>query len=255
MDSVIYNDDCFNVFKTLPKRCVDLVLVDLPYESTTLKWDKCIDLDLMWKYLRKILKHNGQALFFTTTKLGAKIINANPAWFCYDLVWEKNKSTGHLFSKRAVLRKHEMIYLFHPKGKPRGEKLTFNPQMTAGEPYSNGIIPNNNTQVYTTKKAVIHENLTGERYPHSIVKIGNSANNRGKLHATQKPVELCEWLIKTYSNEGDMVMDFTMGSGSTIIACLKTKRKYIGIDMDKDIFLTAQERIQREIIENNITLI
>jgi site-specific DNA-methyltransferase (adenine-specific) len=244
MNSVLYNDDCINVFKTLPKRSVDLVVVDLPYETTTLKWDKCIDLDLMWKYLRKILKHNGQALFFTTTKLGAKLINANTSWFCYDLVWEKNKATGHLFSNRAVLRKHEMIYLFHNKGKPKGEKLTFNPQMTAGEPYSNGLIPNNNTQVYTTKNEVIHENLSGDRYPHSIVKIGNSANNRNKLHPTQKPVELCEWLIKTYSNEGDVVMDFTMGSGSTIIACINTNRKYIGIEMDKDIFITAEKRIK-----------
>lgn len=247
MESVIYNDDCFNKFKDLPKRSVDLILVDLPYNCLKLDWECEFDLNVMWKELRRILKLNGQVLFFCTSKFGCKLINSNPSWYAYDMVFEKNKATGHLFSKRALLRKHEMVYLFYRKGKPKNTPLTFNPQMTEGEPYSNGLIPNNNTKVYTTKKEVFHQNLSGERFPHSIVKIGNTANNHNKLHPTQKPVELCEWLIKTYSNEGDLVMDFTMGSGSSIIACINTNRKYIGIEKDETIFLTAKKRIDERL--------
>ena len=247
MESAIYHDDCFNKFKDIPDKSVQLVVVDLPYGQTSCKWDCAIDLEKMWIELKRILKPNGQAVFFCTTKFGNTLINSNPKWFRSDIVWEKTKSAGFLNSKKQLLRKHEMIYLFHNPTKPKDLNWIYNPQMVKGEPYIRGKINNTNSAVYEHQKQYYHENLSGDRFPTSIIKIDNIINKSNKLHPTQKPIDLCEWLIKTYSNENDIVMDFTMGSGSTIIACINTNRKYIGIEKDKDIFLTAEKRINERV--------
>lgn len=248
MENVIINKDCLEALPTLPDNSVQLVLVDLPYGQTACDWDTKINLDRMWKQLKRVLKPNGQCLFFTTTKFGNELINSETRWFRSDIVWEKANAVGHLSAKKALLRKHEMIYLFHNSSKPKGTKWIYNPQMVKGEPYSRGNIQKKEKDtIYGKEKKYSHENLTGDRYPTSIIKLGNTANSIHKLHATQKPVELCEWLIKTYSNEGDMVLDFTMGSGSTIIACINTNRKYIGIEMNKTIFETAEKRINERL--------
>lgn len=240
MESIIYNDDCFNVFSKIPNKSVELVCVDLPYGQTDCKWDSCIDLNKMWIELKRIGKDNCQFVFFCTVKFGNTIINSNPKWFRYDIVWEKSYGAGFLSANKMPLRKHEMIYVFHNPKKPKNINWIYNPQKTEGKPYK--IIEDNvyKDKVYGTKKSIPIDNK-GDRFPVSILKFGYDKN---KLHQTQKPVELCEWIIKTYSNEGDIVMDFTMGSGSTIVGCINTNRKYIGIEMDKDIFLIAQKRIE-----------
>lgn len=245
MENHLYNDDCFNVFPKIRDSTVDLILVDLPYQCTALHWDHKIDLDKMWVQLKRIMKPNGQALFFCTTKFGFDLINANRKWFKCDIVWEKTKAVGHLASKKTLMRKHEMIYLFHSLVRPKDVKFAYNPQMTKGEPYSRGKLLNKNSTLYQSQVEYTHENLSGDRFPTSIIKLGNSADIKNRLHSTQKPVELCEWLIKTYSNEGDTVLDFTMGSGSTIVAAINTNRKYIGIEMDGEIYKKAEERIQK----------
>ena len=322
MESVIYNDDCFNVFSKIPDKSVQLVVVDLPYGQVSCKWDTCIDLEKMWTELKRIGKDNCQFVFFCTTKFGNTLINSNQKWFRYDIVWEKENSVGFLSANKQPLRQHEMIYIFNNCGqndidncrnlemrayaekvknyinKPLKEidlkvgnegthhfysfktsqfglptkatynklielfnidkmegflpfdkfipfeniKMIYNPQKTEGKPYK--AIGGNCSGVYGDVKKSIIDNK-GDRFPISILKFGYDKN---KLHPTQKPVELCEWLIKTYSNEGDMVMDFTMGSGSTIIACINTNRKYIGIEKDETIFLIAKKRIDERII-------
>jgi site-specific DNA-methyltransferase (adenine-specific) len=212
--------------------------VDLPYGQTACKWDTIIDMEKMWIELKRICKGNAHIVFFTTTKFGNKLINSNEKWFRYDLVWEKSLLLGFMSANKMPLRKHEMIYVF---GKPSGGKKTYNPQKTPGEPF---IVPERKyggkTDIYGNSGRPTYNNITGDRHPVSIQKFSNKKPN---LHPTQKPVEACEWLIKSYSNEGDTILDFTMGSGSTGVACKNTNRKFIGIEMDEEIFKTAEKRI------------
>jgi len=261
MESIIYNDDCFNKFASIPDKSVQLVCVDLPYNQTACKWDSLIDLDKMWIELKRIGRENCQYVFFCTTKFGYKLISSNEKWFRSDIVWKKsNKTIGFYNCNKAVLRNHEMIYLFHNDKKQKGLEWCYNPQMTIDEPYTTTKgIKMRNTGVYGKATLRTPKVNKSERFPKSIIdfKVDGLNQYTKPLHPTQKPVELCEWLIKTYSNEGDMVLDFTMGSGSTIIACINTNRRYIGIEKDKDIFLTAKKRIQErnELIKTNKDLV
>lgn len=249
MDSRIVNADCFTIFPLLAKKSIDLILVDLPFGCTEMDWDNKIDLDKMWGEIKRFLKPTGQVLFFTTTKYGYELIKSNERWFRSDIVWEKTKATGHLTVHKTLMRKHEMIYLFHRQNITKGTKRVYNPQMIKGEPYSGGVKKNANNTIYGEQKPYTHANTTGDRFPTSVLKVANVMNGNGskKIHATQKPVELCEWLIKTYSNEGDLVLDFTMGSGTTVVACINTKRRYIGVEKDEEIFKKAEERINEYI--------
>jgi site-specific DNA-methyltransferase (adenine-specific) len=248
MESVIYNDDCFNKFASIPDKSVQLVVADLPYSQTALKWDCAIDLNKMWIELKRIGRENCKYVFFCTTKFGIDLILSNRDWFRYDLVWEKSNAVGFLNTKYQQLRAHEMIYVFHNSKKPKGLNWIYNPQMVKGDPYSM-TKPAKEITCYGVQKP-FHNTNEGTRHPRSVINHIPKDNRNKQLHHTAKPVALCEWLIKTYSNQGDMVMDFTMGSGSTIIACINTNRKYIGIEKEKDIFLTAEKRIEERL--NNI---
>ncbi len=404
----IFNDDCFNVFSTIKPKSVDLVLVDLPYNQTHCKWDKdVIDLEQMWKELKRCCTKKCLYVFFTTTKFGVSLINSNPKWFKYDLVWEKSKKVGFLSANKMPLRKHEMVYVFgnksggaktyhaqKVKGKPythqgrltagsygldikpiptintgdrhpdsllqfeepshemvyvfaskTGGPKTYNPQKVKGKPYVDNRTVKNKLDVYDIEKQKVkkvvndgsrhpdsvltfdeptHEMVyvfasktsgpktynpqktkgkpytntqgkqtdlygitgnmktinIGDRHPTSIIKyitpekpkMRGAVNGDGcyrefkntrsiddgsrhpttilqfknphrPKHRTQKPVLLCEWLIKSYSNEGDLVLDFTAGSGSTGIACKNTNRKCILIEKDLDIFNILKDRI------------
>jgi len=230
----LHNDNCFNILPTLKDKSVDLVLVDLPYGQTECKWDVCIDLNKMWEQLKRIGKENTAYVFFTTTKFGYKLIQSNEKWFRYDLVWEKSNSVGFLSANKMPLRIHEMIYVFYKK------LPTYNPQKITGKPYTTSR--STRTELYGLKKELIETVNKGDRYPLSIQKFKNPSHKHLK-HSTQKPVDACEWLIKSYSNEEDTVLDFTMGSGSTGVACKNTNRKFIGIEMDEEIFKSAEERI------------
>ena len=238
----IFNNDCFNIFKIIPKKSIDLVLVDLPYGQTSCEWDVKIDLKLMWDNLKTICKDNCQYVFFTTTRFGNDLINSNPKMFRYDLVWEKHNAVGFLNANKMPMRLHEMIYIFSSSNAiDKTLTKTYNPQKTPGKAYHSTGHPVKDT-VYGKMKIVDRVNITGDRHPKSIIKFHQSDE---KLHPTQKPSDLCEWLIKTYSNENDVVLDFTMGSGSTIIAAIKSNRRYMGIEKDKSIFEIAQTRINK----------
>ena len=242
----IHNDDCFNVIDTLETNSVDMVLVDLPYGQTECKWDICIDLDIMWEKLSRIGKDRCNYVFFVTTKFGNHIINSKPKWFRYDLVWQKYNAVGFLTAKKMPLRAHEMIYIFRKTPTPKGTPWIYNPQKTAGKPYNidNTKGDRKNVEVYSIKDLPHLPNVSGDRHPCSVFKINH---DKVKFHPTQKPLELCEWLIKTYSNEGDVVLDFCMGSGTSIVASIQTKRNYIGVEKDPDIFQIAKERINQNL--------
>ena len=240
MENTILNEDCFKVFPKLSKECIDLIIVDLPFGQTALEWDCEIDLELMWTHLKRILKPNGQILFFCTARFGNKLINSNEKWFRTDFVYEKSRVVGHLSANRQPLRSHELIYLFHSPYLRKGHKWTYNPQFTFGEkPYTKNNV-NTFTNVYNSQKKETSHVNDGRRFPRSIIKVSN--DNHKSIHPTQKPIELLEWLIKSYSNENDLVLDFTAGSCSVAVACRNLKRRFICIEKNKEYYLKAIER-------------
>jgi site-specific DNA-methyltransferase (adenine-specific) len=238
--SFLLKGDCLEEMKKIERNYVDMVLVDLPYGQTSCDWDVKIDLVAMWKELERICKSNCNYIFFTTTKFGVELINSRPSWFRYDLVWEKSVAVGHLSANKMPMRSHEMIYVF---GKPSAKGKIYNPQKTPGNPYKKKAHINNTKDVYGQIGQPELENKSGDRHPRSVQKFSQDCVFKKTFHRTQKPINICEWLIKTYSNEGDVVMDFTMGSGSTIISSINTNRKYIGIEMNDEIFDIAMKRI------------
>lgn len=239
----IYNDDCLNILPKLGEDSVDLVLVDLPYGCTKCAWDIQIDLQKMWTELKRVCKSNTTYCFFTTSKFGYELIKANPKWFKYDLVWEKTSALGFLSANKMPLRAHEMIYIF---GNPIGGKKTYNPQKTMGKkPYihkSMGAL----YEGYGNHQRVTSKSIDGSRYPRSVFKFMNLLGNKASNHPTAKPVELLEWLVRSYSNENDTVLDHTMGSGSVGIACKNSNRKFVGIEMNFEIFEIAKKRLMNE---------
>jgi site-specific DNA-methyltransferase (adenine-specific) len=228
--------DCLEKIREV--KDIDLVVVDLPYGQTDCKWDSTIDLKTMWSELKKVCKPTTTYVFFCTTKFGVSLILSNKKWFRYDIVWEKTKAAGFLNANKAPLRTHEMVYIFRAPCK-RTNQPTYNPQKTSGKPYVYKKQKKNAISVYGTKFTRTTENKTGDRHPTSVIKF----KKENGLHRTQKPVKLCEWLIKTYSNEGDHVLDFTMGSGTTGVACKNTNRRFTGIEKDSEIFEIARQRL------------
>lgn len=267
----LHKGDCLELLPKIADGTVNMVLVDLPYGEIDCKWDTKIDLSRMWTQLKRIGKPNCIYAFFCSSRFGCDIINSNPSWYAYDIVWHKTQPVGFLNSKVCPLRAHEMIYIFKRKNKPKGCKSVYHPQLTKGEPYSRihpegktfTKVKNEDEQVYRhreTSKRINNIN-EGFRYPTSVLPM---KKERTTGHVTEKPVALCEWLIKTYTNPEDLVLDFCMGSGTTCVAALNTFRHYIGIEMDDKWFNYSSDRIKNtttptinqteNIIINNDTL-
>ena len=387
--TILYNNNCFDVFPKIEDKSINLFILDLPYGQTACKWDSVINLDEMWKHIKRIMKPNALIVFFCTAKFGYTLIHSNPNWFKYDLIWKKSRKVGFLSANKMPLRQHENIYVFKDKvgtynpqktkGKPYkddvrkkpknvgayGNNMEAKPTLNKGDRHPTSIIEHENIYVFDnticddielsrnkdlreysekvykfigkTKKQLIKKigqkidhffrfkssqfglptketydelineynidemeeyleydileglweeptynpqktegtpyktkgrsgdfmiygNVTGEpiinkgdRHPTSIINeipeyegdtILVYKNPHKTIHRTQKPVELLEWLIKTYSNEGDTVMDFTMGSGTCGIACMNQKRKFIGVEMDEEIFELSKKRFE-----------
>jgi len=244
----IYNADCMDVFPFIEDNLVDMVLVDLPFGQTDCKWDCLIDLDAMWVQLKRICKPNANLVLFCTTKFGYQLIKSNEKWFRYDLVWSKpNSKAGFANANKMPMRKHELIYVF---SKPSAGGKTYNPQKTTGhKPYDKGITNPDPKTIYSGFDDYRSIPNTGERHPSSVIE--RILTGEKRYHSTQKPLGLCEWLIKSYSNEGDVILDFTMGSGSTIVAAKNTKRRYIGVEKDDEIFEIAMIRL-REVVPDGV---
>ena len=238
----LYQGDCLEVMDKLIESGlkVDAIITDPPYGTTQNKWDSVISLDEMWNRINKLIKSNGAIVFTSQSIFTAKLILSNEKWFKYKLVWEKSKATNFLNAKKQPLRKHEDICVFYNK------QPTYNPQMREGKPYDKGVRKDQLTGSYGDFNPV-HVKSEGKRYPTDVVYF-KTAESEGKVyHSTQKPVKLMEYLIKTYTDENDLVLDFTMGSGSTGVACMNTNRRFIGIELDEKYFNIAKERM-----ENNI---
>jgi site-specific DNA-methyltransferase (adenine-specific) len=216
---------------------VDAIITDPPYGTTACKWDSVIPFDEMWKRLKLIRKDSSAIVLFGGEPFSSALRISNIKEFKYDWVYRKSQATNFLNSKKQPLRNHEIISVFYKK------QCTYNPQMTKGLPYTL-------TSGKQSKSISNDENITnggyttinnGERYPLSITKKYNSQTG---LHPTQKPIDLLEYLIRTYTNEGDLVLDFTMGSGSTGIACKNLNRNFIGIELDENYFNITKNRLE-----------
>ena len=233
----LYKGDCLEVMKNIPSKSVDMILCDLPYGTTQNKWDAVIPFDELWREYRRIIKDNGAIVLTSQGIFTAKLILSNEKWFKYKLVWEKSKATNFLNAKKQPLRKHEDICVFYKK------QPTYNPQMSIGKPYNKGVRKDQLTGSYGDFKPV-EVKSEGKRYPTDVIYF-KTAESEGKVyHPTQKPVALCEYLIKTYTNEGDVVLDNCMGSGTTGVACINLNRKFIGVELDDEIFNIAKGRLE-----------
>lgn len=243
----LYNADCLTKMKDIPDKAIDAIICDLPYETLNknnpnAQWDKIIPFEPLWEQYERIIKDNGAIILFAQGMFTAKLMMSNPKLYRYTLIWDKiNRPTGFLNANRMPLRIHEDICVFY-KSLP-----TYNPQFTIGEKsHSRGKCGNGiggaKNRCYGDFKQT-EAILTNEKYPNSIIKIPKEHSNF--YHPTQKPVALLEYLIKTYTNEEDTILDNTMGSGSTIIAALNTNRNAIGIELNQEYFNIAQQRVKQ----------
>ena len=229
--------DCLEIMKDIPDKSIDMILCDLPYGTTACKWDNIIPFEPLWEQYNRVIKDNGAIVLFGSEPFSSRMRMSNLKMYRYDWIWEKNKCSNFLLLKKQPQKNYENICVFYKKAP------TYNPQMRNGKPYKdNGRKEVKNLQQKLNIKSVTPISNNGTRYPKAIIyyQVGNT---RIKLHPTQKPVELLEYLIKTYTNEGELVLDNCMGSGSTGVACINTNRNFIGIELDNKYYEIAKQRI------------
>jgi DNA modification methylase len=228
--------DCLEILPTLADGSVDAVITDVPYGTTACSWDEVIPLDEMWREAKRVTD-----LFITTSSqpFTSRLVVSNLDWFRHEIVWRKTIGTGHMNANKMPIKKHENILVFYK------HLHNYNPQFTEGKPYKDnrgdyGLRHGN--EIYgdcTLRYAPIDND--GFRYPVSVIEISNP--NNGKVHPTQKPVALYEYLVRTYTNKGDTVLDIAMGSGTTGVACVQTGRNFIGIEIEPKYYEIAEKRI------------
>jgi site-specific DNA-methyltransferase (adenine-specific) len=247
----IYCGDCLDLMDGISGESVDMVLCDLPYQKTQNKWDNLIPLDVLWPKYKRCAKRNAAFVFFAAQPFTSFLVVSNLKDFKYDWVWKKPKGTGHLNAKKMPMRDKEDILVFYR------EQCVYNPQFCIGKPYKDKAGKNHAANTSMTDSYGKYTNFRndneGKRYPKQVLDF--PVVERGTVHPTQKPVGLLEYLIKTYTNEGDVVLDNAMGSGSTVVAAIRSGRKYIGIEKDELYFKKAKERVENEQAENRQRLL
>ncbi len=241
MKDTVIKGDCINVMYEIPNNSIDMILCDLPYGTTQNKWDSVINLEKLWNHYERIIKDNGAIVLTSQGLFTAKLILSNENLFKYKIIWIKSKPTNFLNAKKQPLRKHEDICVFYKK------QPTYNPQMTTGDAYDKGIRKDQFTGSYGDFKPR-HVKSSGERYPNDVVFYEGetiddyvyikTAESEGTVyHPTQKPVELGRYLIRTFTNPGDIVLDNACGSGSFLLSAILEKRHFIGIEKNEDVLL------------------
>ena len=233
--------DCLELMKDIPDKSIDMILCDLPYGTTACKWDTIIPFEPLWEQYKRIIKDNGAIVLTASQPFTSKLVMSNPDMFRYEWIWEKSLGGNPLLAKKQPLKVHENILVFYKK------LPIYNPQMTTGKIRNKKIAPFNDKPdelwggSTTSIKKI--DNINNLYYPKSYQHFSN-ADQKNKLHPTQKPVALMEYLIKTYTNEGDTVLDNCMGSGTTGVACKNLNRNFIGMELDQDYFEIAKKRIE-----------
>lgn len=241
----LYKGDCLELMKDIPDGSVDMILDDLPFGTTDCAFDVRIPFAPMWEQFLRVCKHNAAILLFSQLPFGAELIMSQRKLFRYEWIWEKSLGVGFLNAKRMPLRCHENILLFYRK------LPTYNPQFAKGKPYQK--FNETQTKNYGEKYGMYFDN-DGRRYPRDVIKDSQPQISQPSYHPQQKPVALLEYLIKTYTNEGETVLDATMGSGSTGVACVNTGRNFIGIEKDAGFYEIAQKRISEAVAKREQSL-
>jgi len=234
--STFVNADCFDVFPFIEDKSIDAIICDLPYGTTACKWDTVIPFDKLWKEYERIIKPNGAIVLFGSQPFTSSLIISNPKLFKYELIWEKSRPSNFTLAKKQPLKYHENILVFYK------EQPTYNPIFTKGN-------KNHRTKICKGKNNIIGDDGSGNgwmntndmKYPKSVLNI-KSTDSTKNVHSTQKPLDLMEYLVKTYTNENEIVLDNTMGSGTTNLACIKLNRKSIGIEKEKQYYDVAVRR-------------
>lgn len=249
-DIQLYNEDCLTKMRHLPSKSIDLILCDLPYGLTPCLWDKTLPLDLLWVEYKRLLKDNGVAVLFGSQPFTSHLIISNLGMFRYEWIYKKIAGSNFANARKMPIKEHENICVFYakqPKYNPQMQERSEGGRKRLNTPYKKnsttscdalGNIPRNNAgRTYDQQY----------RLPGSVQQFNNRSKGSRGLHPTQKPVELCEYLIKTYTDIGDMVMDNCMGSGTTGVACKNTGRRFIGIEKDANMFAVAKKRIEETV--------
>ena len=246
----IKQGDCLELMKEIPNESIDMILCDPPYGTTKCRWDKALPIDVLWREYNRIIKPNSAICLFGTEPFSSQLRLSNLKGWKYDWIWHKSKCGSAFTSKYRPQQKHETISVFSKNG----EKTRYFPVMREGTPYTRtrkantGERPNNHNLGVTKESTTINN---GFRYPETVIYFQQKWRRQDQLHPTQKPVALLEYLIKTYTNEGETVLDNCMGSGSTGVACINTGRNFIGYELDEKYFEIAEKRLN-ECVETTI---
>lgn len=242
----LYYGDCLEIMPQIADKSVDMICCDLPYGTTKNKWDSVISLERLWEQYERVIKDNGAIVLFAQMPFTAVLASSNLSLLKYELIWEKESGTGFLNANYAPLKSHENILVFSKAPaaytKTDNSPMKYNPQMESGVPYKckQGGIGANYDYEHNVNVTTVNE---GNRYPKTILRF---CRDKDKYHPTQKPVELIRYLIRTYTDEGETVLDNTCGSGTTAIAAIKEKRNWICIEKDDKYYEIAKKRIEQE---------
>jgi site-specific DNA-methyltransferase (adenine-specific) len=244
MNTTLIQGDCLQEMAKLPEGSIDLVLTDPPYGTTACKWDAAIPFEPMWEQLKRVTKKNGAIVMTASQPFTSALVMSNPKWFRCEWIWDKVNAANFANANKQPLKNHESVLVFAKC------QTTYNPQKVPGA--KNHVQGKSTVNASETRliNGRVEDDVSGMKYPKSIQTFAKHSSQCG-LHPTQKPVALMEYLIKTYTNEGDTVLDFTMGSGTTGVACKNTNRKFIGIELDKEYFDIASKRIAETIVNDN----
>lgn len=244
MINSVFHSDCFDIFPKIKDQSIDMILCDLPYGTTRCKWDSPLNLELLWQHYKRIIKPNGVILLFAQTPFDKILGSSNIEWLRYEWIWEKTQATGFLNAKKMPLKAHENILVFY-KNTPY-----YNPQKTTGHKPMNSYTKRpevqNRTEVYGLMNKVISGGGDTDRFPRSVLKFASDKQKNklnGTIHPTQKPLLLCEYLIKTYTKEGDLILDNCAGSGTTGLAAQNLNRNYILIEKEEEWIEVIKKRI------------
>ena len=239
--NAIYNEDCLIGMNRIPDKSIDLILCDLPYGKTACKWDVIIPFEPLWAQYNRIAKVNAAIVLFSDEPFTSSLIKSNPKHFRYKWIWNKGRGSNFQCAKYQPMKCHEEICVFYRK------MPTYNPQWWYSTPYKAvdrmRAKPSEILGATSIARNISKGSADGRRYPRSII---NVSHDKSKLHPTQKPVALLEYLIKTYSNDGEVVLDNCFGSGSTLVAAVNTNRRYIGFELDSRYFEVAKQRLGAE---------
>jgi DNA modification methylase len=228
---LLLHGDCLDLLPTLEAGSIDMVLCDLPYGTTANKWDAVIPFPDLWEAYQRVCKPNAAIVLTAAQPFTSALVMSNPQWFRYDWVWRKPNGTGHLNAKKQPMRDKEDVLVFYR------QQATYNPQFGEGTPYTSITGPQSSNYGKFNRVLTVND---GRRYPKQVLEFNCDHGH----HPTQKPVALMEYLIRTYTNSGDTVLDNTMGSGTTGVACVNTGRQFIGIERDDAYFAIAERRIR-----------